>query len=230
MIVRLQDESCDFFMMPPLRAGRASKACESCRKQKTRCYASDNARGICLRCETLSQPCSLEYVGTYVRLASPVQRHERVNTERSPVGRSRLTSVDERYHFPVLAAAPCLVDKTPRLERLESTVQTLVRRLEASNGVVSARSIPDRHPPRILARTSSEDQDQDQDQAPVFWIRDAAADAGVQSPQQVQARPQQHSDVISTGLVALSTAHSLLSLYVLAASSLVRRDRKGGKV
>ena len=107
-----------------------------------------------------------------------------------------------------------------------------MKRLEASNGVVSARSIPDRHPPRILAR--SEDQDQDQDQAPVLWIRDAAADAGVQSPQQVQARPQQHSDVISTGLVALSTAHSLLSLYVLAVGSLVadvekvvRSDRDG---
>lgn len=131
-----------------------------------------------------------------------------------------------------MAAGRCLVNNFRRLERLESTVQTLVKRLDSSNGIVSARSIPDRHPPRILAQTSSEDQDQDQ--APVLWIRDAAADAGVQSPQQVRPRPQQHSDVISTGLVALSTAHSLLSLYVLAAGSLVaeiervvRSDRDG---
>jgi hypothetical protein len=45
--------------MPPVRGGRASLACESCRKQKTRCYASGNQTGGCLRCETLAQPCSL---------------------------------------------------------------------------------------------------------------------------------------------------------------------------
>ncbi|KAL3465572.1 hypothetical protein BJX64DRAFT_56363 [Aspergillus heterothallicus] len=43
--------------MPPDR-GRASKACASCRKQKTRCYESGVAGGPCLRCERLRQRCS----------------------------------------------------------------------------------------------------------------------------------------------------------------------------
>ncbi|KAL4910995.1 hypothetical protein BDW74DRAFT_172449 [Aspergillus multicolor] len=43
--------------MPPDR-GRASKACASCRKQKTRCYESSRPRGPCLRCERLNQRCS----------------------------------------------------------------------------------------------------------------------------------------------------------------------------
>ncbi|KAL2857202.1 hypothetical protein BJY01DRAFT_231194 [Aspergillus pseudoustus] len=43
--------------MPPDR-GRASRACASCRKQKTRCYESGVAGGPCLRCERLRQRCS----------------------------------------------------------------------------------------------------------------------------------------------------------------------------
>ncbi|KAL2870883.1 Zn(II)2Cys6 transcription factor [Aspergillus lucknowensis] len=43
--------------MPPDR-GRASKACTSCRKQKTRCYESGISGGPCLRCERLRQSCS----------------------------------------------------------------------------------------------------------------------------------------------------------------------------
>ncbi|RDW93822.1 Zn(II)2Cys6 transcription factor [Aspergillus mulundensis] len=43
--------------MPPDR-GRASRACASCRKQKTRCYESGQPRAPCLRCERLSQRCS----------------------------------------------------------------------------------------------------------------------------------------------------------------------------
>lgn len=53
----------------------------------------------------------------------------------------------------------------------------------------------------------------DRDIAPVFMIRDAATDAGVQSPEAIN-RLITSSDVISTGLVSLSTAHSLLELYV----------------
>lgn len=43
--------------MPPER-GRASRACASCRKQKTRCYESDTPGKPCLRCERLHQQCS----------------------------------------------------------------------------------------------------------------------------------------------------------------------------
>lgn len=47
--------------MPPIRSssGRASKACDLCRKCKTRCYTSSSGEGSCLRCETLAQSCSL---------------------------------------------------------------------------------------------------------------------------------------------------------------------------
>ncbi|KAL5341343.1 hypothetical protein BJX70DRAFT_66262 [Aspergillus crustosus] len=43
--------------MPPDR-GRASRACTSCRKQKTRCYESGLPGAPCLRCEGLNQRCS----------------------------------------------------------------------------------------------------------------------------------------------------------------------------
>ncbi|KAJ5674698.1 uncharacterized protein N7477_004632 [Penicillium maclennaniae] len=44
--------------MPPDR-GRASRACASCRKQKTRCYEPGTPGKACLRCERLHQRCSL---------------------------------------------------------------------------------------------------------------------------------------------------------------------------
>ncbi|KAL4787342.1 hypothetical protein BJX76DRAFT_345621 [Aspergillus varians] len=43
--------------MPPDR-GRASRACTSCRKQKTRCYESGLSGTSCLRCQRLNQRCS----------------------------------------------------------------------------------------------------------------------------------------------------------------------------
>ncbi|KAE8423929.1 LITAF-like zinc ribbon domain-containing protein [Aspergillus pseudocaelatus] len=44
--------------MPPDR-GRASRACVSCRKQKTRCYESGTGGRPCLRCERLQQRSSI---------------------------------------------------------------------------------------------------------------------------------------------------------------------------
>ena len=54
----------------------------------------------------------------------------------------------------------------------------------------------------------------EQNPAPVFLIRDAATDAGVHSRKQVQDQSAFQLDVISTGLVALPIAHSLLELSV----------------
>lgn len=48
--------------MPPDR-GRASRACASCRKQKTRCYEPGIPGKACLRCERLRQSCSLTHTG-----------------------------------------------------------------------------------------------------------------------------------------------------------------------
>lgn len=56
--------------MPPER-GRASRACDACRKQKTRCYESGRDLA-CLRCARIGQQCSLE-----VDRATSVHQHER---------------------------------------------------------------------------------------------------------------------------------------------------------
>ncbi|KIW14107.1 hypothetical protein PV08_06888 [Exophiala spinifera] len=170
--------------MPPLRAGRASKACDACRKQKTRCYTSDNNRGVCLRCETLSQPCSLE--------SSPSQQSRRSSIDKS-LATSRDLAVDAR------------------LERLENTVQALVERLDQSHGVASGVSptTSNRPQPRLHAQNLPEEKDS----APVLLIRDAAAAAGVRSPDQGHTLPKRYSDVISSGLVSLKTAHTLMSLF-----------------
>lgn len=90
------------FVMPPLRSGRASKACELCRKHKTRCYDSDDPGGSCLRCQTLSQPCSLSRSDSNVGLIasnisrSPVQPHRDGRTDTEQTASSGAVSVDER--------------------------------------------------------------------------------------------------------------------------------------
>lgn len=80
--------------MPPLRNGRASKACDGCRRQKTRCYASDNLNGTCLRCETLDQACSLKDTSGP---SSPYLNRQRHTPVIRTVDVDRPVSVDERY-------------------------------------------------------------------------------------------------------------------------------------
>lgn len=106
-----------------------------------------------------------------------------------------------------------------RLERLESTVQALVERLDSAHGTamrgVVSPTASNRPPlPRLQAPQNL--REEEKDSAPVLLIRDAAAHAGgVQSPkQQVQTnQPRRYSDVISSGLVSLKTAHMLMSLF-----------------
>jgi hypothetical protein len=50
--------------------------------------------------------------------------------------------------------------------------------------------------------------------APILLIRDAATDAGVSSLQPERTYAISSADVLSTGLVELSTAYSLLEMYV----------------
>ncbi|KAJ5936076.1 hypothetical protein N7454_005374 [Penicillium verhagenii] len=56
--------------MPPDR-GRASRACVSCRKQKTRCYEPSLPGKACLRCERLHQKCSLTQVSEQIQDEEP---------------------------------------------------------------------------------------------------------------------------------------------------------------
>ncbi|KAH6647169.1 hypothetical protein BKA67DRAFT_581868 [Truncatella angustata] len=179
--------------MPPLRNGRASKACDLCRKHKTRCYASDNPREPCLRCKTLSQQCSLGSPYAHTTPISRIDSHDRPRSSITPHNPDRGVSTDER------------------LERLERTVSILVDRLDSKLSELGNTSSHQRTPSR--ASLSSPEPDA----APVMLIRDAATNAGVTSPEQNLAYSGsafQH-DVISAGLVPLSFAHSLLTLFHL---------------
>ncbi|KAH8705241.1 hypothetical protein BGW36DRAFT_367155 [Talaromyces proteolyticus] len=179
--------------MPPLRSGRASKACDLCRKCKTRCYASQGAKGSCLRCSTLSQVCSLNAENNHSISLAERERHIVTDDTSSSNGSN---SIQQR--IPV----------HERLTRLERTVEALVDRIDARFNELAGTAS------NTQIRTIKSTAETDTNTAPVFLIRDAATDAGVHTPELIQSHHRStHSDVISTGLVTLSTAHSLLELF-----------------
>ena len=98
-----------------------------------------------------------------------------------------------------------------RLERLERTVGVLLDRLDRLDGRPSDLTSPWKadQPP---ASTPESFSPTERSPAPVLLIRDAAKDAGVRSPEDIESSPTSHNDVISTGLVALPVAQSLLQL------------------
>ncbi|KAH8430747.1 Zn(II)2Cys6 transcription factor domain-containing protein [Aspergillus melleus] len=183
--------------MPPLRSGRASKACDLCRKYKTRCYASsDGAKNGCLRCITLSQPCSLQHESvTAYRPISPVESSlpcTHASSDKSDGnGLRQRRSTDER------------------LERLERTVESLVGRLDSRLDALTSSWNNEPSAGKATEYVSSTEQNP----APVLLIRDAAMDAGVHSPDQNDSHVGLSPDVISSGLVTLPTAHSLVQLF-----------------
>ncbi|KAL3474626.1 hypothetical protein BJX99DRAFT_271582 [Aspergillus californicus] len=89
--------------MPPDR-GRASKACNSCRKQKTRCYESVTG-GPCLRCERLRQSCSFAQHGP----------------EREPAAEASTTSRLERLESVVTHLLERLGEDPSQFEKPTST-------------------------------------------------------------------------------------------------------------
>lgn len=97
-----------------------------------------------------------------------------------------------------------------RIQKLEYMVETLTSRLDSALG---ARELPRARdqPFPNHGRSASADQDV----PPVFLIRNAAAEAGVHSPDHAEPLVRQHADVITSGLVNLSTARSLFSMFVL---------------
>ncbi|THD00258.1 hypothetical protein EYZ11_000308 [Aspergillus tanneri] len=88
-----------------------------------------------------------------------------------------------------------------RLEKLEKTVEGLVDRLGHR---LDARPNWNNE----SARTTTESISSEQNPGPVVLIREAAIDAGVHFPDQNDP----HSDVISSGLLTLPMAQSLLEL------------------
>lgn len=100
-----------------------------------------------------------------------------------------------------------------RLERLERTVALLVDRLDSRLDDIRDDRSHESGPPPDETQSSP-----DLDPAPVFLIRDAATNAGVHSPEETIGKPSIRPDVIASGLVSLSTAHTLLHLYACSQS------------
>ncbi|KUJ13796.1 uncharacterized protein LY89DRAFT_650813, partial [Mollisia scopiformis] len=171
--------------MPPER-GRASKACNTCRKIKTRCYESNVAGKSCLRCERLQQPCSLEVLS--FASAENVQGH--------PQSAEGSSSQDER------------------IRRLEQTVSTLVERLGDGPGrwvpYPDVSSTSPVNPPPIHNLTPGTPS-----AAPVFLIRDVASQVGVQQQQsaRAQTRGLVPVDIISQGVITVAEATVLIQLF-----------------
>ncbi|KAJ5614883.1 hypothetical protein N7528_008537 [Penicillium herquei] len=176
--------------MPPLRSGRASKACDLCRRNKTRCYAGTGPGNTCLRCHTLSLSCSLERFhrnGLSESLSVTTHENDTIN-ENSPPSPDRKSSTDAR------------------LERLEKTVGLLVDRLDAQFKDQGEST-------HSTLRRPAEPIPSELNPAPIILIRGAADDAGVSSQEQADYQFHCSSDVISAGLVTTPTAHSLLKLF-----------------
>ncbi|PYH49022.1 uncharacterized protein BP01DRAFT_353340 [Aspergillus saccharolyticus JOP 1030-1] len=171
--------------MPPIRTGRALKACNSCRKNKTRCYPSNNMNGGCLRCVTLAQPCSLD-----LELARPSRK-----LSPSTQSLSKQNSALEQQSA---------VDE--RIRELERTVERLFNRLDVKIDALASQynhGLPSREEKGAI----------EHDPGPVLLIREAALDAGVRSPEQSEVRPEAYADPITAGLVSPSIAHSLVELF-----------------
>ncbi|KAI9042011.1 fungal specific transcription factor domain-containing protein [Aspergillus affinis] len=147
-------------------------------------------------CLHFDRPCSLEREAvTAYRPISPVENpvqdtHAFSDASRGD-GFSQQGSTDER------------------LERLERIVEGLVGRLDSR--LYALTSIWNNEP---SARKATQFvSSTEQNPAPVLLIRDAAIDAGVHSPDQNDSNTGLFSDVISSGLVTLPTAHSLVQLF-----------------
>lgn len=151
--------------MPPDR-GRASRACDSCRKQKTRCYESGAPGRPCLRCERLRQRCSFV-------LAPPRGPEVASNDSDARFVGSCVNAVDPELNWP-------------RLARLEQTLGALLERLgEDSTSITQPTTHPGAGIP--VATSSSNDtgpssKPDHPSTPPVMVIRDLASDIGVKSP------------------------------------------------
>lgn len=178
--------------MPPNRdGGRASKACSSCRKQKTRCYDSQSG-GACLRCQTLKLSCSLQ-----VSVTSQARRnYER----RSPSLDQAATQGHHEKDSPAV--------NSDRLTKLERVVTDVMRRLEQVEGV--------RYESNGHVRYQARPTEDEQPPAPVVLLRDVAEEVGGSPTNQRIARPESNpraKDLIDKNIVSHDRALILISIF-----------------
>lgn len=94
------------------------------------------------------------------------------------------------------------------MERLERSVEALIHRFDSTFDEQRTTTAPPFAP---LPSSGGSTDPSDLDPAPVLLIRDAATDAGVHSPGQLD-EIRLPNDVISMGLVTPAIAHSLFTL------------------
>jgi hypothetical protein len=179
--------------MPPDR-GRASRACTSCRKQKTRCYEPGIPGRACLRCDRLRQSCSL------VRID--------LSDEESVVP-APATGTDARYageNPPSKSKSQS--NKFYSLERLEKSVATLLDRL----GEGPAARSPGEFSRPTTAQTSpvSDAYKEAETSAPIMVIRDLATDNGMKPVSDARSLMVVLDDLISPDL-----GLTLITMYVV---------------
>ncbi|KAL2815611.1 hypothetical protein BDW59DRAFT_166758 [Aspergillus cavernicola] len=131
--------------MPPDR-GRASKACASCRKQKTRCYESGQAGGPCLRCERLRQRCSFaqdaleeEPLTSESSITSRLERLEKVVTHLlDRLGEDSSQIMNEAPSKPNSAIETLGVDPADSMQKSTDSSAApvmVIRELAADTGI-----------------------------------------------------------------------------------------------
>lgn len=192
--------------MPALRGDRASRACDSCRKLKTRCYASKDKKGTCLRCETLGSHCSLAVSRS---VEQPTRGLQNVQNNFHDEYRDQDAPIEQRW-LPLIDLVWEIETDNDRLSRLESTLDAFISRIDSRLDTLLGSSdtgqIPDA--PNSPETTSSTPT---QNEAPMLLIRNAAADIGIGSPgQTVTYDPA--TDIISRGIIAIQDVYDLLCL------------------
>ncbi|KAF2668847.1 hypothetical protein BT63DRAFT_286957 [Microthyrium microscopicum] len=153
--------------MPPDRGGRASKACATCRKQKTRCYPGTTSRAYCLRCQTLNLVCSLAGRG---------ESSEDLGETHSS---NQANQIDNG-------------DVDTRLRRLEQTVHRLGSRLDEHFPSENQRA--SRSPNPAPSQASSSRTRNEAPPAPMLIIRDLAMDTSPVNETTMTSAPDMVND------------------------------------
>jgi hypothetical protein len=165
---------------------RATRACATCRRLKTRCYESRLPGSSCLRCEKLGAECSLAN-GVFVGGNS--------------LNATITTSTTQR-------------PSESRLDRLERVVSTIANKVGIDTDLDGSVQINAGANPAINWQSSgSVNYSSQNGTAPVFAIRDIAAEAGVESSTAGRsAASGSNVDLIAGGLLSRQQAQLLFEL------------------
>jgi hypothetical protein len=172
---------------------RATRACATCRRLKTRCYESTVPGSSCLRCEKLGAECSL--------------------ANRISIGSSSLSATT------TVPAAPR--PQEARLDRLERVIIAIANKVGIDVDIGSSiRNVTDGIPATTTQLSAPVSHSSENGTAPVFAIRDIANESGVESPTASRiVASGSNIDLIAEGLLSKPQAKSLFELSVIHPTS-----------